>query len=160
MMQENLWFLREAGIEELLSADDSSVYVTQAQLGMTNNGADLQISVLPKIFPLKIGEAAPLGHHLKDPLPKYTIYPSGFVGWFKALHWAFIKNNKKPITAKDGDILNTTNWMPTLVKRNLAGKIILNHAKGANLEAFSLIITQFYQPASNTRILLLQQKSV
>ena len=58
--------------------------------------------------------------------------------WFEALHWAFIKNSKKPITGKDGGIFNNTNWVPTVAEGNLPGEMVLNHAKGADQEAYIL----------------------
>ena len=85
------------------------MYITNAQLGMTAKEENSQISILLKLFPLEIREIVPLGHHLKKPLPEGTIYPPRFVKWFKLLHWAYAKNNKKPITSKDGTVFNTTN---------------------------------------------------
>ena len=107
--QGSLWFLDDPGTEELKAASTSSVYITPTLLGMINDGADPQFTILPKILPLKIGEKVPFGHNLKDSLPKCTSYPTSFVAWFKYLHWAFIKNNKQSITNKDGDIFNAFN---------------------------------------------------
>ena len=55
-----------------------------------------------------------------------------FVAWFDALYWAFIKNNKKPITGKDGGIFNNTNWDQALVNGTSPSEKVLNQAKGAD----------------------------
>ena len=121
---------------------------------MTNNGADPQITILPKKFSLKIGETVPFGHNLKNPLPECISYPTGFVAWFKSLHWAFIKNNKTFITNKDGDIFIVSNWLPTLNNRSLSGKTVLNQAKVANFEAYFLKVTPILSTSKPYKYLL------
>ena len=127
---------------------------------MTNNGVDLQISILPKVFPLEIGETVPFGHHLKVLLPECTTYLNGFMGWFKALHWAFIKNSKKPTTGKDDDIFSNTNWVPTIAEGNSPGKTILNNANGANHEAYSLDVTPIISTSEQYKNTLLASTEI
>ena len=117
------------------------MYVTPTLIGMANDRADPQIAILCKILPIMIGETVPFGHSLNDPLPECTLYSIGFVAWFKSLHWAFIKNNKKSITNKDGDIFNAFNRLPTLTDDSSPGETVLNHAKGADLEVYFLEVT-------------------
>ena len=107
--QGNQQFLTEPGTDELKAVGSTDTYVSPALLGMANDRADPQIVIVPKSFPLKLGESIPFGHSLKDPLPECTSYSTGFVAWFNTFHWAYIKNNKKPITGRDGGIFNNTN---------------------------------------------------
>ena len=74
-----------------------------------NEGAGSQIIIVPKIFPLNLGETIPFRHSFKNPLPVRDLYSEGFAVWFATLHWAFTKNSKKPIIGKDGGIFNNTN---------------------------------------------------
>ena len=82
----DLRFLNNPGTEDLLAVNENEKYIMTALTGMTDEGSDPQLTILPKLFPLEIGESVPIRHHLKDLLPKCTTYPTGFEGWVKSLH--------------------------------------------------------------------------
>ena len=81
--QGNQRIIEEPSTEDLLAIGSTTAYVSPTLLGMANEGADPQIIVTPKIFPLELGESIPLGHNLKGPLPECTLYPTGFEAWAK-----------------------------------------------------------------------------
>ena len=82
----NQQFLDEPGTEELKTTGGlPPTFITPALLGM-NEGADSQIVVVPKIFPLDLGETIPFGHSLENLLPICNLYPEGFTAWFATLH--------------------------------------------------------------------------
>ena len=136
----NQQFLDEPGTEELKTTGGlPPTFITPALLGM-NEGADSQIVVVPKIFPLDLGETIPFGHSLENPLPVCDSYPEGFALWFSTLHWAFTKNSKKPITGTDGVIFNNTNQEPTLNDGDSPGEKVLKQAKQADRQSYQLMI--------------------
>ena len=143
--QGNQRIIEEPSTEDLLAIGSTTAYVSPTLLGMANEGADPQIIVAPKIFPLELGESIPLGHNLKDPLPECTSYPPGFVAWAKTYQWAYTKNNKKPITGRDGGIFNNSNWERTLTETLSPGGTVISHVKGADKESYILIVQPILQ---------------
>ena len=82
----NQQFLDEPGTEELKAVGGPPpTFITPPLLGM-NEEVDSQIVVIPKIFPLELGETIPFGYSLENPLTICDLYPEGFTAWFATLN--------------------------------------------------------------------------
>ena len=95
---------------------------------MTGDSKDPQLAIIPKVFPIEVGETAPIGHSLYNPLPADGNSPNDFKPWFDWYQWAMTKNNGKPVTRLgDRTIFHPSKYTSTLTNENLPGESILQY---------------------------------
>ena len=138
--QGNQQIIEDPSIEDFKAVGTGDNFVSPALLGMAEDGMDPNLVLVPKMFPIELGEKVPFDHNIKDPLPECNSYPTGFKEWVQAFQWAFSKNNKQPVTGATGGNFNLSNWERSLGETLSPGERVLSQAYGIDRESYILEI--------------------